>query len=159
MKPRNQRLREALRKFTSETLKPMELTELAPLMRQFPSGLADKYSQMLIDTIQRNCMDEFETIIQETNLTEKLDQLDDLTASATGFDVSMASFDFRHADPDVVKRAIVRQVKQREIELLKEMLGALEKENAGLEERNSAAVERLRQIDGRIEESKRRINL
>jgi septal ring factor EnvC (AmiA/AmiB activator) len=126
-------------------------------MRQFPSGLAEKYSKMLIDTIQRNCLDEFETIIQETNLTEKLDQLDDLTASATGFDLSMASFEFRHADPEVVKRAIVRQVKQREIELLREMLENLEEENEKLEERNRTAVKRLQKIEREIDDGKRQI--
>jgi hypothetical protein len=36
---------------------------------------------MLIATVGRNCIDEFETIIQETNLTEELDQLDDLVAA------------------------------------------------------------------------------
>jgi hypothetical protein len=157
MKPRNQRLREALRKFTSETLKPMEVSELKPLMQQFPPDLPEKYSKMLIDTIQRNCIDEFETIIQETNLTEKLDQLDDLAASASGFDVSMASFEFRHADPETVKRVITRQVKQQEIELLQEMLEGLEKENQALEMRNRNAVELLRRSDKQIEDARRQL--
>jgi hypothetical protein len=73
---------------------------------------------MLIDTIQRNCIDEFETVIHETNLTEKLDQFDDLAASASGFDGTIATFGFRQADPETVKRVITPQVKPQEIELL-----------------------------------------
>jgi hypothetical protein len=133
----------------------MELPELTPLMRQFPPDLPEKYSKLLIDTIQRNCIDEFDTIIQETNLPEKLDQLNDLTSSAPGFDVSMASFEFRHADPEAVKQAIVRQFKQREVELLREMLARLERENERLEERDRAAVEQLRSVDEQIEKGKR----
>jgi hypothetical protein len=157
MKARNQRLREALRKFTSEALKPMEVSELRPLMQQFPPDLPEKFSRMLIETIQRNCMDEFETIIKERNLAAKLDQLDDLAASAAGFDVSMASFEFKHADPESVKRAIVRQVKQREVELLREMLDGLDGENEELEERNRQAAERLRREEKQIEEARKRL--
>jgi hypothetical protein len=88
-------------------------------MKQFPAGLAERYSQMWIGAIQRHCLNEFDTIIQETSITEKLDQLDGLVAGASGFDVSMASFEFKHADPEFVKHAIVRQVKQREVLLLR----------------------------------------
>jgi hypothetical protein len=157
MKPRNQRLREALRKFTAEALKPMEMSELAPLMGQFPAGLAERYSQLLIGTIQRNCLDEFDAIIQETNISEKLDLLDGLAARASGFDVSAASFDFKHADPEFVKHAIVRRVKQREVLLLRGMREDLERENARLAERDRAAAERLRRVERQIEDARKQI--
>jgi hypothetical protein len=155
MKPRNQRLHDALAKFTTEVLKELDVNELEPLMKQFPRGLAAQYSQMLITSIRRNCLDEFEAILTETNLVEKLDQLDDLIVRSSGFDVSMAAFEFHRADPEAVKQTILNRAKQNEIDRLRKIVEQFREENGKLEARESEARERLRRAKAQIDEARR----
>jgi hypothetical protein len=155
MKPRNQRLHDALAKFTAEALKSLDATELEPLMTQFPRGLPAQYSQMLVTSIRRNCLDEFEAILTETNLVEKLDQLDDLIVRSSGFDVSMAAFKFRRADPEAVKQTIMNRAKQNEIDRLRKMAQQLRAQNEELEARENEAREWLRRAEARIDEARR----
>lgn len=150
MKARNTKLRAVLNKFLAETLKPMEPDELAKLMHNFPKDLPQTYSQLFTTAIRNNCVAEFEKIIEERGLTEKLDRLDDLVAQKRGFEVSMQAFEFKPSDPEVVKRAIVNKAKRQEIENLQRVLQSLRVDNERLAEQEEATRRQLELADQKI---------
>lgn len=150
MKARNNKLRAVLNKFLTETLKPMEPEELEKLMQNFPKDLPQTYSQLFTTAIRNNCVAEFEKIIEERGLTEKLDRLDDLVAQKRGFEVSMEAFEFKPSDPEAVKRAIVNKAKRQEIENLQRVLHGLRAENDRLAEREEETRRRLEAAEQRI---------
>jgi hypothetical protein len=156
MKARNQRLRQALKKFTAETLKPLSTEQLAALMSAFPSDLPARYSESLVSNISENCLREFEKIIDEHQLTTKLDALDELVARFTGFEINMGALQFQPADPEVVKERIVSRAKQMEIEKLEKILEQLNAENSALEARDAELKDQLRRTNAEIE---RQLNL
>lgn len=155
MKARNKKLHDVLEKFLSEALSPMSVEGLSALMSNFPPDLPELYFEQFTRTIAANCQAEFEKIIEEKNIIPKLDELDDLVAQRSGFEVSMKAFDFKPADPEVVKQSIVSKAKRVEIEHLQRILGKLREENAELEQRNDALKDRLSQAHEEIEATKR----
>lgn len=155
MKARNKKLHAVFEKFLSETLNPMSIEGLSALMSNFPPELVEAYHAQFTQTIAANSIAEFEKIIAEKNIVPKLDQLDDLVAQRTGFEVSMRAFDFNPADPEVVKQSIVSKAKRAEIDRLRRILGNLRDENAQLEQRNDMLKERLAEAHEEIEATKR----
>jgi hypothetical protein len=146
-----------LQKFVNETLKPMSAANLSSLMTGFPKDFnPESYSDMLIGGITQNCLAEFETIIGERNLAEKVDRLDDLIAQGRGYDVNMAAFEFRPTDPDVVRKAIIADAKRQEIDSLKRLLSGLQSENEDLEKLAAEEEQQMASLREQIQSFKDR---
>jgi hypothetical protein len=151
MRPRNQRLRQALKKFTAETLKPLNLDELSLLMKAFPPDLTSRLSRSLLANISESSLSEFDRIIDKYQLTPKLDALDELSSRATGFDLDMSALEFQPADPEIVKQGIINRAKRGEIDRLEKILAEINRENAALEQMDVETREQLRQANLQID--------
>ena len=133
-KSRNILLKQVFNKFLTETLSPLSSNNLLDIVPEKNKEKIIKFSQLLTKSIIQNSSDEFDTIINEKNLPEKLDKLDDIIQNNFGFQVDMTAFSFNPQDPEQIKRNIVNITKKEEINRLKNIIYSLELENNNLKE-------------------------
>ena len=148
------RLYEVFKKLLDETLKPLCIENLEPLLQNFPKGTAEELYNIAYQSVENNSQEEFKQIIEEKHIEERLNKLDHLYATQkSSYELNMSAFEFEPHDPDRVKRAIVYEAKEQEIKRLTLILNNLKQTNQNLEEQNSQILEELKNSREQIQES------
>ena len=123
MKLRASKLYQVFQKFIDETLKPMKTNEFD---KRFPD------LKLVSQEIENNIKQEFDKILKEKRIIEKLNKLDDLNNNKNLFKLDKNAFEFEPHDPENIRRSIVTSAKYQEILKLRVVLENLEKTNQEL---------------------------
>lgn len=157
MSSRITRLNEVFEFFLAKTLEPLSQAELEPMLKQFPKNTAETFSNFAINSIKENCMGEFQTIIDEKNVEERLSNLDHLISQSQGFEVNMNAFNFSPVDPEVLKQKVVDGAKKQEIQKMQDLLNQLNQQvqertqlKESLERQHQQAEEEMQNVLERI---------
>lgn len=151
-------LHQVFNKLLSETLKPLCVENLTPMMQNFPSQTAEELSGAVYKSIENNTQEEFKQIISEKNVEERLNTLDKLYAKQkSSYELNMNAFEFEHHDPERVKRAIIYGAKKQEIERLTRILSNLQQSNQNLQAKNEEILEELSKSREQIKETQERL--
>ena len=154
--PSGEKLCEVFDFFLGKSLAPMQAKSLESISNEFDSSKASRYSDIMIQTVSANSTQEFQEIIEENQVFEKLAKLDELKQS-DGLSVNMKSFSFTPATPENMASRVIYNAKLEYIQKLKTVLSSLDQKIEELEPRAAEAQKRVEESNARIQQTKDKI--
>ena len=154
--PSGEKLCEVFDFFLSKSLEPMKPEALQQISNEFDQNKANRYSNIMIQTVSSNSAQEFQEIIEENHVFEKLAKLDELKQS-DGLSVNMKSFSFTPAPPEEVASRVVYNAKLEYIQKLKTILSSMDEKIQELEPRAENAQKRVEQAYEKCQQAQEKI--
>lgn len=143
--------------FLKKVLDPIDANKMAALSPKLTPEMAKQFSDALNRTISNNCQSEFQDILEEKNVSEKLELLDRLKSS-DALQVNMKAFAFTPQDPNMIKEQVIHNAKKAYINKLKYILNDLNTRIDELTPRDVDAIKRARDAQARVESVRQQIH-
>ena len=154
--PSCEKLCEVFDFFLSKSLAPMQAESLQNISKVFDESKASRYSDIMIQNVSSNSTQEFQEILQENHVFEKLEKLDELKQT-DGLSVNMKSFTFTPATPEVVSSQVIYKAKEEYVKRLKQILISLNQKIEELEPRQKEAQIKVQKANEKIQQTRQKI--
>ena len=139
-------------KFLELSLQPMNTENIVSLIPELSQQDSNKISEILLKSISTNCKAEFDVILDERQLTDKLNFLDELRESSSNHNqINMKAFECSPRDPKEVQKLVEIQAKREHLKKLQQMF-------AGLKSRNNELKNEEQRLVSEIDSSKEKLN-
>lgn len=139
-------------KFLELSLRPMNAENITSLIPELSRQDSNKISEILLKSISTNCKAEFDVILDERNLVDKLNFLDELRETSINHNqINMKAFECSQRDPKEVQKLVEIQAKREHLKKLQQMY-------SNLESRNNELKNEEQKLISEIDSSKEKLN-
>ena len=149
LSPSSAKMCEVFDFFLDKSLEPLQAEHLMKISQRIEREKAKRYSEMMIRTVKSNSAQEFQDIIIENQIYEKLQKLDELKQS-DGVPVNMKTFTFTPAKKEDLRSREEYKAKEQFLQQLHNILDGLNQKMEELTPRAQAAEAKVAAAEKKI---------